>query len=1151
MLNRDLFVQDPTKFTIPNDGVTVVGDPQSPEEWEVLRYELRSFVCGGEYREGLERVLSTYLEHLHKPKQPAVWVSGFYGSGKSHLVRVLQYLWNDITFPDGATARGLTKVPADVEADLLELTTNGRREGGLWAAAGKLGAGNESIQLAVLRILFRSASLPVEYAPARLVIWLKQRSLYEQVRAGVEGRGADLATELHNLYVSPELAESILEAEPGLAATPLDMSDRLIVQFPNKDDINNDELIATMRDVLRLQSTTPDKLPLTLLVLDELQQSIGDESDRALKVQEMVEACSTAFGSNILFVGSGQDALEATPQLSKLKDRFTVHIRLEDKDVEQVVREVVLRKVPDKVSEIINVLDLASGEINRQLAGTKIAPTQADNKDLVPDYPLLPTRRRFWERLLRATDRPGTSAQLRTQLRVVHEATKDVAERPLGTVVGGDIIYDQQKSALLQSGGLLREVYNVIEELRKEGTEDGVLRSRLCALIYLIGELETEGVAATGVRATTEMLADLLVEDLPAGSASLRQRIPRLLEGLVEEGTLMLVGGEYRLQTRESAEWEKDYCGRRSRIQADDARLASDRTTAFRTAIQQTLRGIRIVQGVTKTPRKYALHFGDDTPPTNTDTVPVWVQDEWSVSEKSVREEAQAAGVQSPIVFVLLPRQAADELKKALASHAAAKETLAARPSQQNTPEGVEAHRAMETRSKVEGNRVQALIGGVVANARVFQGGGVEMMEGDLAATVEKAIYAAVERLFPRFSIVDQSGWGNVVRRVGQGGADSLSALGYEGNADQYPTCREVRDFLGAGKKGKEVRNHFRGVGYGWPQDAIDGSLLALVAGGYVRAEKNSRPLSAKQIIQSQIGVIDFYNEEKVVTASQRLKVRHLARDMGLSVKSGEEAEAIPRLLQHLQDLAADAGGQPPLPQRPATSTILDLQSLTGNGQFLAVCDRQSELLKDYKAWSRAKEQEKERTPHWQKLQRLLGHASLLPVANKIRPQIEAIVQNRSLLSDPDPMTPLIEALTTALRSALQAARQRVVDVRNRELRAMESTSEWSKLDDEKWHDIFDANHVGPIDELDIGTDNKLLATLDEKPLSAWETEGVAVPTRMRQAREQAAKQLEPQSVRVRPKRTTLHSEEEVDAYLEELRSEILSHIDAGKPVIL
>jgi hypothetical protein len=126
-----------------------------------------------------------------------------------------------------------------------------------------------------------------------------------------------------------------------------------------------------------------------------------------------------------------------------------------------------------------------------------------------------------------------------------------------------------------------------------------------------------------------------------------------------------------------------------------------------------------------------------------------------------------------------------------------------------------------------------------------------------------------------------------------------------------------------------------------------------------------------------------------------------------------------------------------------------------------------------------------------------------------------------------------------------------MVNVRNRELRAMEVTAEWRRLDDEQGRAIFDANHVGPIDELDIGTDDKLLAALDAKPLDAWETEAVAVPTRMRAAREQAAKLLEPQAVRVRPRRTTLHTAPEVDVYLDELRNEILGHIEADKPVII
>jgi hypothetical protein len=99
--NSDVFLKDPTTFTIPNEGVAKILNPETEQQWEVLRYELTSFVCEGEYQQGLERILSTFLGNLDRPEQPAAWVSGFYGSGKSHFVRVLEYLWRDIDFPDG------------------------------------------------------------------------------------------------------------------------------------------------------------------------------------------------------------------------------------------------------------------------------------------------------------------------------------------------------------------------------------------------------------------------------------------------------------------------------------------------------------------------------------------------------------------------------------------------------------------------------------------------------------------------------------------------------------------------------------------------------------------------------------------------------------------------------------------------------------------------------------------------------------------------------------------------------------------------------------------------------------------------------------------------------------------------------------------
>src|SRR5690606_2213430 len=110
-----------------------------------------------------------------------------------------------------------------------------------------------------------------------------------------------------------------------------------------------------------------------------------------------------------------------------------------------------------------------AGEIERQLSNTKIGPRSEDHKVLVDDYPLLPVRRRFWEHALRAADRAGTSGQLRTQLRIVHEAIKSLADAPVGTVVPADFMFEQQQASFVTQNVLLRELDEKIRQLGKEG----------------------------------------------------------------------------------------------------------------------------------------------------------------------------------------------------------------------------------------------------------------------------------------------------------------------------------------------------------------------------------------------------------------------------------------------------------------------------------------------------------------------------------------------------------------------------------------------------------------------------------------------------------------------------------------------------------
>src|SRR3954454_8004736 len=218
--NRELFYRDPTATKIPNDGVAKVARPETAQQWEVLEWELKSFVCEGEYARGLERILNSFLTNLSQSQQPAVWVSGFYGSGKSHMVRVLEYMWRDTELPGGEAARSIVNVPEDVADHLTELSTAGKRLGGLWSAAGTLASGkSDAVRLAFLSVLFESAGLPEQYPLARFMIWARENGYLDAVTRAVEAAGKSLAKEVHDLYVSPVVAKALLAADPSLRSS--------------------------------------------------------------------------------------------------------------------------------------------------------------------------------------------------------------------------------------------------------------------------------------------------------------------------------------------------------------------------------------------------------------------------------------------------------------------------------------------------------------------------------------------------------------------------------------------------------------------------------------------------------------------------------------------------------------------------------------------------------------------------------------------------------------------------------------------------------------------------------------------------------------------------------------------------------------------
>jgi hypothetical protein len=1151
--NKELFYRDPTGTKIPNDGVAKVVRAQTEQQWDVLRWELRSFVCDGQYARGLERMLDSFLTNLSQAQQPAAWVSGFYGSGKSHLVRVLEHLWRDVHLPGRDRARDLVTLPDNVRDHLTELSTAGKRLGGLWSAAGTLASGkSDAVRLAFLSVLFDSAGLPEEYARARFTIWADENGYLNAVRAAVEADGRSFDKEIHDLYVSPIIAKALLDADPSLGGSVKDVRDLLKMQFPpTARDITDDDMFDVMDDVLRLQSTIDGKLPLTLVVLDEMQQYIGDDNGRALTVQNIVEGCSARFQSQVLFVATGQSALTATPTLQKLTDRFAVQVPLSDKDVETVIREVVLRKKPENIPALKSTLDGVSGEIDKHLGGTQLAPKAADKPDLVPDYPLLPTRRRFWELALRAIDRAGKAGVLRTQLRIVHEAAARVASAPIGHVVGADFLYEEQSPGMLQSGVLLREIDDLIRSLHTEGPA-GELKSRICALVFLISQIPSRTIGGeTGLRATAPFLADLLIEDLAEDGARLRKRVPELLEVLVADGRLMRIDNEYRLQTEEGAEWEKDYRSRFAAMRDDATRMSQLRSERLVAAVDAALGGLKLTHGVSKTPRKIHIHWAQDKPTAGEGDVPIWIRDEWSVTQSAVRKSASEASEDSPTVFVLLPKHDVDQIKATLASYAAAEDTLR-RPTPQ-TDEGKVAQRAMKTRLADDDERLITLFQEVVARARVFQGGGNEVTVPTLRDGVETAAKRSLIRLFPRFGAGDNANWGKVVAKARDGAPDALEAVGHHGEPTTNVVCKEILAAISpGGTKGVDLHRRFAAPPYGWPKDAVNGAILTLLAAGNIRVALDGKDLAGpKELPPTHIGKAALYKEDEPPSVRQRLAVEGLLTAAGIAYEAGQVGVQISALLQRLKDLATRVGGPPPLPKPPDTDHLDALLALGGNQQFRAVADDHDRLSTDLEGWTADDQQREKRETQWQNLQRLLGHAEHLPLAAEVTPAVSAIRDGRQLLDDPDPIAPLLGELARALRHEVNQRAEQLATAQRKAVAELEAWDEWQKLEPSDREVIITEAKLVPVDSPDVATDAKLLKVLDASPLSAWQDRISLVPGRRDQARQRAAKKLEPESVNVAAPSATIKTTDDLQTYLDQVRARVQPYLDAGKTVIL
>jgi hypothetical protein len=1150
---KDTLLRDPATNPLINQGQARIADRATDREVQELKGELSTFVCEGQYAEGMQRILTSFLAGQSQTSQRGAWVSGFFGSGKSHLLKMLCHLWQNTTFPDGSAARSLVpNLPEDIRASLRELDTQGKRSGGLFAAAGAMPGGTtDNVRLTVLSVLLRGADFPEQYAQARFVLWLHERGYLERVKAAVTKAGKDWTAQLNDLYVSGVLAKAVMECDEHFATSEAEARGTIREQFKQPtSDITTSEFLAVVRQVLAFVGRG-GKIPCTILILDEVQQYIGSSPERSTLVTEVAEALSKQLDGQIIVVAAGQSALSEQPLLHKLFDRFTVRVQLSDTDVETVTRKVLLQKKPSAIGAVEHLLEQHAGEISRQLHDTQIGARSEDRATATEDYPLLPVRRRFWEHVFRTVDMAGTQSQLRSQLSIIHYALAKTGKLELGAIVPADELYDALAPEMVNTGVLLRELNERITRLGSDGKPASRLRQRICGLVFLIGRLPREGGSDIGVRATAAHLADLLVDDLSANNGELRDRVQIALATLVDEGALMRLGDEYRLQTREGAEWDKEFQNIRTRLNNDDVTLQGERERYVFGAVGKVLDSVRVLQGKAKELRRLSI-TRDASPPRQSDeALDVWMRDGWTTTEKGFVDEARAAGTSGAVLYVFIPKKDDADLRQAVIEAMAAERTLGQK-GHPGSPEGQEARRSMESRLSAATARREQVVARIVQAVKVFQGGGNERLELMLEDKLRAAAEASLERLFPRFAEADAlaTQWESAIKRAREGADQPFQPVGHVAAIEDHPVCRQVLTTVGGGSSGTALRKALGGTPFGWPRDAVDAALIALHRSQHVSATLNGQPVALGQLDQNRIPKAEFRVEHLVLTVSDRIKIRGTYKRAGVDCKAGEELVKAGELIAALDRLRAATGGDAPLPALVEVPLLDDLRARAGNDQLMQVKERSDEIAEWIDRAQQLAIVAAERLPGWRIAERLAGKAASLGAAAEAIVQLETVRAGRMLLDGTDHVVPIRAQLSALLRGSLNSVNERRAQAHADGLESLRADATWHALSEESRVRILGEVKLAPPQPELLGTDEAMLASLDAKDFSARDADGDAVPARVQRAIVLAARELEPKVHIVAVERATLRTDADVRSWLDRQERRLLDELKQG-PVLI
>lgn len=552
MLIEKMFEKDINR---PINGVIQV----EQDKEEVIKQEVSEYVITTELKKHFNKFFESYSDSFTTPTDnTGVWITGFFGSGKSHFLKMLSYLLENKNI-DGKPTVEYFREKYNDELSFMNIvqSTSVPTETILFNidVEGSMTKDDTAVLRVFAKMFYEHLGFyGSDLKLAKLEQFITKRGKMDEFKEVFEEKNGEPWIETRENYVffDQDVIDTLVEvlgiSEEGA---------RNWFDGTETADISIGQLVDEIKEYV---DSKPKGFRL-LFMIDEAGQYIGTNTSLLLNLQSLIEKLGSVCRGQVWVVATGQEALDdmikvRTDEFSRIMARFNVRLSLTSSSVGEVIEKRLLTKTPEAYDNLKMVYD------NNDSVLSNLYSLQSQKKDLkgyrsgdefARVFPFVPYQFIIMKDVFNETRKKGhagkhQSSGERSMLNGFQESAQKIQGRDEFALVPMYYFYDTLHSFLDTA------IRSVIERAEKAAENNEGLNNfdvNLLKLLYLIRYIDD-------IPSNVENITILMADDIRVDKQDLREKVKKALDRLIGQNYVSRNGDVYVFLTDEEQDIARD-----------------------------------------------------------------------------------------------------------------------------------------------------------------------------------------------------------------------------------------------------------------------------------------------------------------------------------------------------------------------------------------------------------------------------------------------------------------------------------------------------------------------------------------------------------------------------------------------------------------